>query len=175
MGLHILDFHFRWPCGKSIKKEDIKRMKAGSVEFMCELEMEMPPTFFEIMPYLVVHLVEEVELARLIHARWLYFLEWYMLNLKNVKLIEHPLGSMVEGIVAKGGCYFMRRMLLMLECMDINFIGHWHMNIGGVSVLSKTALKKQLCQDIQLEHLTKRIGNMIEIYFLDLFVLFIFI
>lgn len=45
--------------------------------------MKMPPTFFDILSLLVVHLAEEVELANLVHSRWLYFLDKYMLDIKE--------------------------------------------------------------------------------------------
>ena len=98
---------FRWLCSKSIAVVDINPMKAESVEIMCGFEMEMPPTFFDIMPHLVVHLAEEVELAGPVHARWLYFLERYMLDLKKlVRQNTHPEGSMAEGYLAKEALFY---------------------------------------------------------------------
>ena len=46
--------------------------------------MSMPPTFFNIMLHFVVYFVEEVEPRGPVQARWLYLLEMYMKDLKNV-------------------------------------------------------------------------------------------
>jgi hypothetical protein len=34
---------------------------------LCMLEMEMPPSFFDVMTHLVIHLVEEVDVCGLVH------------------------------------------------------------------------------------------------------------
>ncbi len=36
------------------------------------LEWEFPPSFFDIMTHLLVHLVEELELCSLVHIGWMY-------------------------------------------------------------------------------------------------------
>ena len=41
--------------------------------------------FFDTMPHLVVSLAEKVELVSLVHSKWLYFLDKYMLSLKKEK------------------------------------------------------------------------------------------
>jgi hypothetical protein len=42
---------------------------------LCILEMEMPPSFFEVMMHLVIHLVEEFDLWGLVHTWWMYCIE----------------------------------------------------------------------------------------------------
>lgn len=51
--------------------------------------------------------------------------------------------------------------MLMSKCIDIGFIGLWHTDISGAIVSSKAPPKKKLCQDIQLEHLSKETKDMI--------------
>jgi hypothetical protein len=36
------------------------------------LKMEMPPTFFDVMTHLVLHLVEELDLCGPINTHWMY-------------------------------------------------------------------------------------------------------
>ena len=50
--------------------------------------------------------------------------------------------------------------MIMLKCVAIDFTNLCHTDIGGASVSNKVALKKQLCQDVQLEHHAKIIVNM---------------
>ena len=52
-------------------------------ETMCLLEIWFPPSFFDIMPHLLLHLVEELDWLGLVHARWCYGAECYLYVLKN--------------------------------------------------------------------------------------------
>jgi hypothetical protein len=36
---------------------------------LCMLEMEMPPSFFDVMTHLVIHLVEEVDVCGVVHTQ----------------------------------------------------------------------------------------------------------
>ena len=42
------------------------------VVILCELEMFFPPSFFDIIVHVVVHLVREVRLCGLVYLRWMY-------------------------------------------------------------------------------------------------------
>jgi len=42
---------------------------------MCMLEMTMPPTFFEIMTHLIIHLVEDLDMCGPIHTKWMFSIE----------------------------------------------------------------------------------------------------
>ncbi len=50
---------------------------------LCMLEMEMPPSFFDVMTHLVVHLVEELDVCGPVHIRWMYCIEWMNKVLKG--------------------------------------------------------------------------------------------
>lgn len=41
-------------------------------EMLAILEREFPPSFFDIMVYMTVYLVEEVFICRLVHTMWMY-------------------------------------------------------------------------------------------------------
>jgi hypothetical protein len=42
---------------------------------MCMLEMTMPPSFFDIMVHLILHLVDELDMCGPVHTRWMYYVE----------------------------------------------------------------------------------------------------
>jgi hypothetical protein len=66
------------------------------------LEWEFPPSFFDVMTHLLVHLMEELELCSPIHTRWMYLVECYLKTLKGfVKNKTRPEISMVEGYALK--------------------------------------------------------------------------
>ena len=57
-----------------------------------------PTSILNIQVHLLVHLVDEVEIAGIVHARWMFFLERFMKTLKGfVRQGAQPEGSMAEG------------------------------------------------------------------------------
>ncbi|MCV5003685.1 DUF4218 domain-containing protein, partial [Escherichia coli] len=66
-----------------------------------------PPSFFDIMVHLVVHLVREVKLGGPVYMRWMYPFERYMKVLKSyVRNANRPEGSMVQSYVAEEAIEF---------------------------------------------------------------------
>jgi len=75
-------------------------MKTLPAEVMCDMERNLPPSFFDFQVHLIWHLVEEVELCGPVSCRWMYFLERYMKDLKSwVRQKARPEGSMAEGYI----------------------------------------------------------------------------
>nr|GEW96695.1 hypothetical protein [Tanacetum cinerariifolium] len=65
---------------------------------LCELEMYFPPSFFDIMVYLICHIVEEIKACGPIFLRDLYPFERYIGFLKGfVRNQAQPDASIVEG------------------------------------------------------------------------------
>jgi hypothetical protein len=65
---------------------------------LCQLEMYFPPTFFDIMVHLTVHLVREIKWCGPVFLRSMYPFERYMGILKHfVRNRSSPEGSIVEG------------------------------------------------------------------------------
>ena len=54
---------------------DIWSKKVEVVEILCKMEMHLPPTVFDIQFHDILHIVEDIELARLVHVRWMYSVE----------------------------------------------------------------------------------------------------
>ena len=50
---------------------------------LCQLEMYFPPTFFDIMVHLIVHLVREIKCCGPVFLRWMYLVKRYMKILKG--------------------------------------------------------------------------------------------
>jgi hypothetical protein len=72
-------------------------LKQDVVLTLLLLEREFPPSFFDVITHLLVHLMEELELCSLVHTRWMYPIDCYLRTLKwfvrNKAKLE---GSMVE-------------------------------------------------------------------------------
>ncbi|XP_020874097.1 uncharacterized protein LOC110226508 [Arabidopsis lyrata subsp. lyrata] len=74
------------------------------VEAMCQLERFFPPSLFDIMFHLPLHLAREARLGGPVHFRWMYPFERYMKTLKGyVKNYARPEACMAEGYLA-GEC-----------------------------------------------------------------------
>jgi hypothetical protein len=65
---------------------------------MCMLEMTMPPSFFDIMVHLILHLMDELDMCGPIHTRWMYCVECLNKVLKGyVRNMAQPEASMAIG------------------------------------------------------------------------------
>ncbi|XP_078157466.1 uncharacterized protein LOC144553243 [Carex rostrata] len=65
---------------------------------LCHLEMYFPPSFFDVMVHLVVHLVREIKICGPVFLRYMYPFERFMGILKSYVRNRHrPEGSIVEG------------------------------------------------------------------------------
>jgi hypothetical protein len=91
---------FRHLCTKVYNPDDFDSLELDVVESMALLEMEFLLSFFDIMTHLPYHLVQELDLCRLVSTRWMYPVERYMKTLKGyVRNMARPEASMVEGYV----------------------------------------------------------------------------
>jgi hypothetical protein len=61
-----------WVCSKEIFLEEIPKMKVIATEVVCKLERVFPPSLFDYQVHLLVHLVDKVAIAGLVHCRWMY-------------------------------------------------------------------------------------------------------
>ena len=88
-------------CCKVIDPSKLDELQNEIVVILCELEMFIPPSFFDNMVHLVVHLVREVRLCGIVYLRWMYPIEQYMKILKGyVKNHYRPEASMIERYIA---------------------------------------------------------------------------
>jgi hypothetical protein len=52
-------------------------------DIFCMFEKELPMSFMDLQVHLLIHLRDEVELARVLSCRWMFFLESYMKKFKG--------------------------------------------------------------------------------------------
>ena len=67
-----LGHFFKQLCCKTLKVEEIEKMKSGIVVILCKLEMIFPPAFFDIMVHLEIHLPNEALLGGPVQNRWMF-------------------------------------------------------------------------------------------------------
>ena len=62
-------------CQHVVDKEEIVQLELEAAEILCKLEDYFPPSFFDPMIHLVVHLPREVRLCGPVQFRWMYHFE----------------------------------------------------------------------------------------------------
>ena len=82
-----LSMFFQRIYAKELKKSDVRSLQEDIVYIMCKLERIFPPTFFDIMIHLMIHLPEQVLLTGPVQYTWCYPNERYALIFI---LINHP-------------------------------------------------------------------------------------
>ncbi|KAL6204904.1 hypothetical protein ACLB2K_022171 [Fragaria x ananassa] len=93
---------FKAICSKVINVSRLKQMQADLVDTVCLLEKFFPPSFFDIMIHLTVHLVREVEWCGPVFFRWMFPFGRYMKVLKGyVKNRHFPEGCMSEKYIVE--------------------------------------------------------------------------
>ena len=70
-------------CSNVVDVKTLDKLQANHVVTLCLLEKCCPPSFFDIMVHLTVHLVNEVRLCSLVYLRWMYPFERYMKTFKR--------------------------------------------------------------------------------------------
>jgi Domain of unknown function (DUF4218) len=95
-------FFFNSICSKVIDPGTLEKLQTDVVVTLYELEMYFPPSFFDIMVHLTIHLVQEIKLCGLIFLQYMYHLERAMGQLKGlVRSRSRPEGSIVEGYISE--------------------------------------------------------------------------
>ncbi|XP_018466264.2 uncharacterized protein LOC108837738 [Raphanus sativus] len=64
--------YFNRLCQRIIEPEKLLKLEAEIVETMCQLERFFPPSLFDIMFHLPLHLAREARLGGPVHFRWMY-------------------------------------------------------------------------------------------------------
>ncbi|MCO5586268.1 hypothetical protein L7F22_040207 [Adiantum nelumboides] len=97
---------------RKINPTTIARARKDAIETVCALEDHFPTSILNIQVHLLVHLVDEVEIAGTVHARWMFFLERFMKTLKGfVRQRARPKGSMAKGWMVQESCVFISEYL----------------------------------------------------------------
>ena len=97
-----LGLFFRSLCKKVIQVKDLDFLETEIVEILCQMEMIFPPSFFDIMVHLPIHLANEVRLGGPVQFRWMYPTERNLCKPKRyVRNRAHLEGSIAEAYVAE--------------------------------------------------------------------------
>jgi len=104
--MHLCAF-FSSIWNKVIDPLKLDELQVEIVIILCQLEMFFPPSFFDIMVYLLLHLVREIKFCGPVYLRWMYPIERYMKILKGyVKNQYRPEASMIERYIAEESVEF---------------------------------------------------------------------
>ncbi|KAG7556924.1 hypothetical protein ISN44_As11g029270 [Arabidopsis suecica] len=112
-------------CQRVIDPEKLVTLESEVIETMCQLERYFPPSLFDIMFHLPIHLAREARLGGPVHFRWMYLFERYMKTLKAyVKNFARPEACMAEGYLA-GECIafcleFLQKSVPVQETLNRN-------------------------------------------------------
>ena len=68
-------------CSKEIYPQDVFQLEEEIAIILCQLEKIFPPSFFDVMVHVTVHLAMEVRLAGPVQYRWMYPIERCSLDL----------------------------------------------------------------------------------------------
>ena len=94
-----LSLFFNALCSKVVDTCNLSFLQEELVKTLCLMEKNYPPSFFDIMVHLTVHLVRKIQLCGPVYLRWMYPFERFMKILKGyVRNRNRP-----EGCIAK--CY----------------------------------------------------------------------
>ncbi|XP_062104836.1 uncharacterized protein LOC133816264 [Humulus lupulus] len=112
---------FNHLCGKELEMKKLDELHYKIVETLCNLEMFFPPSFFDIMIHLMVHLVREAKLCGPVWARWMYPFERSMKVLKSyVRNHYRPEASMVECYISEEAVEFCSEYMSGVEAIGIS-------------------------------------------------------
>ncbi|KAK9064523.1 hypothetical protein SSX86_015905 [Deinandra increscens subsp. villosa] len=88
---------FRVICSKVLHIEDLQKLRESIIVTICKLEKIFPPSFFDSMEHLVIHLANEAMLGGPVQYRWMYLYERKLGRLKRtIRNKARVEGSIVE-------------------------------------------------------------------------------
>ena len=107
-------------CRKVIDPTRLDELENEAIINLCQLEMYFPPSFFDIMVYLIVHLVREIRLCDPVFLRWMYPIERCMKILKGyVKNRYRPEASIVERYITEEAIEFRTNYMSEVEAIGV--------------------------------------------------------
>jgi len=114
-----LCYFFRAICSKVIGTGKLQALEREIIVTFCELEMYFPPSFFDIMVHLTIHLVKETQYCGSAYI-WMYLMERYMKILKGyVKNRSRPEGCIVERYILEETIEFCTNYLSNVESIGL--------------------------------------------------------
>ncbi|KAL6193972.1 hypothetical protein ACLB2K_035056 [Fragaria x ananassa] len=94
-----LSSFFNELCQRVLDKKRLEELEDEIVLTLCLLERYFPPSFFDIMIHLTIHIGREAKLCGPVHFRWMYPFKRYLRTI-YVKNHARPEGSIAENYLA---------------------------------------------------------------------------
>ncbi|XP_060965366.1 uncharacterized protein LOC133034322 [Cannabis sativa] len=117
---HVCIF-FNRLCGKELELDKLDALHEHVAKTLCNLEKFFPPSFFDIMIHLMVHLVREARLCGPVWVRWMYLFERNMKVLKSyVRNHYQPEACMVECYISEEAVEFCSEYMAGVEAIGIS-------------------------------------------------------
>ncbi|XP_062119426.1 uncharacterized protein LOC133833422 [Humulus lupulus] len=113
-------FFFNALCSKVIDVSKLEVIQLEIVKTLCLFEQYFPPSFFDIMVHLAVHLVREVTLCGPVCFRWMYPFERLMKVYKGyVRNRSRQEGCIVESYIAEEVVEFCSEYMVNVDSIGI--------------------------------------------------------
>ncbi|XP_052627521.1 uncharacterized protein LOC128134120 [Lactuca sativa] len=113
-------FFFKSICSKEIIVDELDKLQEELCVTLCLLEKHFPPSFFDVMIHLTVHLTREVKLCGPIFFRWMYPFERYMKVIKgHMRNKNRPEGCIAEENVVEETIEFFSQFLKRMDIVGI--------------------------------------------------------
>jgi hypothetical protein len=75
---------FKRICAKEFTANEVSDLESFVAETLATLEIWFPPSFFDIMTHLLIHIPRQLAICGPVHSRWMYGTERYMRILKSM-------------------------------------------------------------------------------------------
>ncbi|KAI9115997.1 hypothetical protein K1719_012927 [Acacia pycnantha] len=94
-------------CASELNVEKLRHLEASLPITLCKLEMIFPPSLFDSMEHLLVHLAYEAKVGGPQQYRWIYPFERFLRTLKNkIKNPRYVEGSIAEAYLVEEAAKF---------------------------------------------------------------------
>ncbi|XP_026453712.1 uncharacterized protein LOC113355142 isoform X2 [Papaver somniferum] len=111
------------------------------------MEMIFPPSFFDIMTHLPIHLAGEAIIAGPVHYRWMYPIELYLYTLKKyVRNKSQPEGSIAQVYLVDECLTFCSRYLSVEINTKFNQIGRNSDGDGATTSSHELPIFEEACR-----------------------------
>ena len=138
-----LCFVFNAICSKVVDPQQLDDLENKVAIVLCQMEMYFPPSFFNIMVNLIVHVVREIRMCGPVFLRWMYPIERYMKVLKRYTKNLHrpsPKLRLSKGMLLKSVLSFAPSTLNLLNPSafpKVVMVGHRGVRVHEDSKLSQ--------------------------------------
>ncbi|XP_040994376.1 uncharacterized protein LOC121240926 [Juglans microcarpa x Juglans regia] len=156
LALTELGTFFKELCARTLDVNLLAQLQTDVVTILCKLEMIFPPSFFDVMVHLAVHLPHEARLGGPVQYRWMYSFERYLGKFKRyVKNKARPEGSIAEAYIHTECLIFCSTYLKDIETRfsrpDRNIDADEEETLDGFKIFNQKVRPLGMPSNVQLE------------------------